>query len=130
MKDLERFEVREGYAHFRPIGRVTWRSAITLFEQAMAACNENQVTKVIVDTKLLTHQPLTLADRYFLGEALARLWDRSIKLCVVARSDQIDPDRFGWRVAHNRGLDFGLFEDETEAMQWLFELCATTGESA
>jgi hypothetical protein len=121
MNDLEHFEICEGYASFRPVGRVTWKTALELFEQAMGACSENCVTRLLVSTALLTHTPLTLAERYFLGEGLARRWDRSIRLSVVARADQIDPDRFGWRVARNRGLDFGLYEIEAEAIRWLFE---------
>src|SRR5215510_961525 len=119
--DLEHFDIRDGYAYFRPVGTVTWQTVLTLFEKAMVVCSENRLQRLLISTELLTHKPLTLAERYFLGEGLARRWDRSIRLAIVARVDQLDPDRFGWRVARNRGFDFGLYDVEADATRWLLE---------
>jgi hypothetical protein len=117
---LEHFTARDGCGHFRPTGPVTVPGFPVLLELALAECRTAQLTRLLVDITMLTHPPVTVADRYTIGTELAATWDRSIKLAVVGRKDQIDPERFARLVARNRGLqNIEAFETEEDALLWL-----------
>ena len=117
------FDLNEGYASFRPVGPTTMEGFLLLLDQARRACQEQGLTKLLVNATRLSHRPLMTADWFQWGSGLAVLWDRNIRLAMVARTDQIDPDRFGALVAQNRGLHYGLFTNEEEALGWLLEVC-------
>jgi hypothetical protein len=101
------------------MGEMSWRSMVSLMAQAMAECQAAQVTKLLVDISETSQVPLTAADRFELSTALAETWDRSIRIAVVARPDQMDKDRFGELVARNRGLVVKGWTSEEEALAWL-----------
>ena len=117
--DLQGFELREGYACFRPWGPITPEAYPELLKKAMLACQEHQVTRLLVDVRLLTHRPITDIDRFHIADTLAAFWDRRIKLATVGRTDQIGPERFGILVAKNRGLYAWDCTSESEALNLL-----------
>jgi hypothetical protein len=122
MASLEQFEVNEGYAAFRPEGPTTLPAGVlALLAQAMAACHEEGVTRLLFDARQLTHTPVTTVERFGFGNDLAAFWDRSVKLVLLARPDQIDSERFSLLVAANRGLPIGVHESEAEALSHLLE---------
>ena len=119
MVSLEHFELHTGYATFRPEGPSTVRGFLSLLAQAMEACHENGVTRLLVDGRNLTHTPFNTVERFELGSGLAAFWDRAIKLAIVGRPDQIDPEQFSRFVAENRGLPHTIHESEAEALSHL-----------
>ncbi|MGE0455911.1 MAG: hypothetical protein AB7O37_19520 [Vicinamibacteria bacterium] len=119
MVALEAFEVKDGYAVFRPAGPTTVEQLLVMLEQAMKACQDAGVARLLVNVSRLRHPDLTTSDRFHLGDRMAAFWDRRIRLAVVPREDQIDPERFGAFVAQNRGLRVGPHADEAAALSWL-----------
>jgi hypothetical protein len=114
------------HAVWRPVGESTWPAFVEqLLRAVMPACRERLTLRLLVDLTGLQHPPLSVADRYGAAEMLAGEWDRTIRLAVVGRSDQIDPARFGVLVAVNRGLTLRAALDEVEALEWL--LSSLTG---
>jgi hypothetical protein len=111
--------IEDGYARFSPTGFVTHLSLVGLLERAMIECQSRGQTRLLADLRALEHPPLSAVDRYELATAAADMWDRSILLVVLVRSDQLDPERFGQRVAGNRGLFFESFTDEASAKAWI-----------
>ena len=118
-KKASLISVEDGYARFAPTGFVTHLSIVGLIERAMIECQERGQTRLLVDLRATEHAPLSGVDRYELGAALADVWDRSLLLALVVRPDQLDPERFGQRVAHNRGLFYGQFTELPLAQDWL-----------
>jgi hypothetical protein len=116
---LEHFELNKGYAVFRPEGPTTVPAFLSLVAQAMEACLQNGVKRLLVDGRKLNHLPLTTVEWFELGSGVAAFWNRDIKLVMVGRPDQIDPERFGCFVAENRGLRVNAYASEAEALSHL-----------
>lgn len=116
---LEGFELKEGYAVFRPSGPTTVPEFLGLLEQAMQACQFAGTDRLLVNVTQLEHPPLSTTDRFTLGDGLAALWDRRIRLVFVPHAAQRDPQRFAAFVAENRGLRVGIHANEAAALSWL-----------
>ena len=112
-------EFKEDYAHFRPTGEFGPSSIVVPLRPAMQACLERGVRKILIDFTQLVHGPMSVMDRFDLGEGIAKFWDRSITIAVLARPDQLDPKRFAKVVAANRGLQVEVFTEEAEAIRGL-----------
>jgi hypothetical protein len=119
MASLEHFEVNEGYATFRPEGPITVADLLSLWQEALKVCRENAVTRLLIDHRKTTHASLTTVDRFRFSEGLAAFWDREIRLVLLCRPDQIDPERIGVVVAANRGLQVSVVDSEAEALRHL-----------
>src|SRR5258708_351253 len=96
---LQHFELNEGYATFRPEGPTTVPAFLSLVEQAMKACQESGVRRLLVDARGLSHTRLAAVGFFELGSGLAAFWDPHIRLVMVGRPDQIDREQFGVFVA-------------------------------
>jgi hypothetical protein len=116
---LAGFELRTGYAFYQPEGATNVAGFLQLLEQAMAACRESGATRLLVDARALRHPFLGTHQLFELGSGLAAFWDRDIRLAMVGRSDQIDPERFGRLVAENRGLRYSAHTTEADALRAL-----------
>jgi hypothetical protein len=119
MDSLPDFEAKDGYAIFRPGGRTSVQSFLSLLEGAVGACQSHGVTKLLVDARKLDHPTLTTHQIFAFATGLATFWDRSIKLAMLSRPDQIDPEQFGRLVAGNRGLHFSSHLNEADALKAL-----------
>jgi hypothetical protein len=117
MGSLPGFEVKDAYALFRPSGRASVESFLALIESAVRACQSEGVTKMLLDARKLEHPPLTTHQIFAFATGLAAFWDRRIRLAIVSRPDQMDPERFGRLVAGNRGLHFSSHLDEADALR-------------
>jgi hypothetical protein len=113
------FEVYDGYACFRPSGQVTFHEAVGVIANAISEAVGQGIRCLLVDTINLRGFPHpTTSERYFMAEQWAAR-SRGLRLAVVARSEIIDPPRFGTMVARNRGLFAQVFDSEPEAIAWL-----------
>ncbi len=119
MDALQAFEVKDGHAVFRPAGPTTVEQVPVMLGQAMKACQDAGVSRLLVNVSQPRHPDLTTSDRFHLGDRMAAFWDRRIRLAIVAREDQIDPERFAAIVAQNRGLRVSPYADEAAALSWL-----------
>ena len=106
-------------AVFKPTGPASAERAASLLAEAMGECRRAGAAALLADLRGLTHTPLTSADLFTFGHELALSSDRTIKLALLVRQDQIDPEAFAQKVARNRGLFFERFTDESAAAEWL-----------
>lgn len=120
MNAPERFEMKAGYASFRPVAKTTLAEAIELVYRAILFSREQQIKRLFVDTTNLTgFGPPKIFERFFLGERLAAAAQGRLKLAMLARPEMIHPEHFGVLVARNRGLYADVFSSEAEALEWL-----------
>ncbi len=118
----ECFETGEGHAVHRPERNVSFHEAGELLSQAVVYCRENAIRRLLIDTTKLTgFGPIGTAERFAIGERLARAAMAAVKIAMVVRPELLDPAQFGITVARNRGLFSKAFTDESEAWKWLLD---------
>lgn len=120
MAELEHFRTLDGYAEYRPSGRVTLDQGVQLVTSAIAFARKQQVRRLLVVTAGLTGVvPPTLSARYLMMQTWATTAKGLVKVAVVTRPEMVDPQKFGVTVAANFGLTFNIFIAEEEALAWL-----------
>ena len=118
----ERFEIGEGHAIHRPEGNVSFHEAGEVLSQGIVYCRENGIRRLLLDTtKLSGFGPIGTAERFAIGETLARAAMAAVKVAMVVRPELLDPELFGITVARNRGLFSNAFPSESEALKWLLD---------
>jgi len=118
----EHLEIGEGHAIHRPEGNVSFLEALDLLSQAIVYCREHGIRRLLIDaTKLTGFGTLGTAERFAMGERLARDARAAVKVALVGREEVLDPSRFGMTVARNRGLFTKAFSSENEALAWLLD---------
>ena len=88
--------------------------------ELLKACIERKTRKVLVDFSGFVGT-WSLIDRYELGTAGARFAPHVSRVAVFSKADLIDREKFGVRVAQNRGLNIEIFDDREKAVLWLLE---------
>lgn len=93
----------------------------------LGVAREQQISKILINAKSLLTRPSTI-ERYYFAESLARENTRGIlnklppmQVALVALPSVIDPDKFGEKVARNRGLNALVTSSLEEALEWLGE---------
>lgn len=115
----EFFEIRQGYAYYRPVGQVSLDQATGLLVRALEYAMEQNIAKLLVNAAYLSMPFPTLSDRYFAVREWARVAGGCVRLSIVLAPEIIDPEGFGAVVAKNAGLAANLFTSEPEALKWL-----------
>ena len=115
----EFFEIRKGYAYYRPVGGASLEQATGLMIRALEYAIEQKIDKLLVNAANLVMPFPTLADRYFAVRAWAKVACGCVRLSIVLAPEIIDPQKFGAMVAQNAGLTANLFTSEAEAFEWL-----------
>ena len=89
------------------------------FELIAEHCGRANKNKLLLDFTN-THGGLSLAERYWLGDhAETFMFHNLIKVAVVVRPEQRDPQKFGERVARNRWVNACVFTTAYDAKEWL-----------
>jgi hypothetical protein len=116
------FQALGSYACYRPAGQVVLSEAIELISEAIAFARDHQIEKILVDSTQLTGfaVPNTSA-RFWMVERFVKAAKSVVKVALLARTEMIDPDRFGVTLARNLGLQTDVFESEAEALEWLLK---------
>ena len=113
-------EILEGYCRYRPRGEVSLVEAVGLVTRAIAFCRDQKIPKLLVDiTELGQFSTPTLVDRYLMAEEWAQESRGAVTMALVARPEHIHPERFGVKVASDRGLRGNVFTSERDALEWL-----------
>lgn len=115
----EFFEVRKGYAYFRPVGKVSLERATGLMVGALEYTMEQKIERLLVNAAKLEMPFPTLSDRYFAVREWAKVAGGCVRLSIVLAPEIIDPQGFGALVAKNAGLSANVFTSETKALEWL-----------
>jgi len=90
-------------------------------EALLAECTVRKQKLLLIDFTELDRQPVTTLERYKLGMSTHVFSGKLERIAVAARPDFIDPERFGERVARNRGVNIRVFDDLENARRWLLE---------
>ncbi len=108
------------YACYRPAGQVMLSEAIDLISMGIAYARDNQVEKILVDSTQLTgFGPLSTSARFWMAERFVSAAKSVVKVALLARTEMIDPERFGVTVAQNLGMQANVFDSEADALEWL-----------
>ena len=126
---MRNFEIKTGYAVFRPTGQVSIGQAVQLITEAIDFARSLNVNKLLVDiTNLVGFEPPGLILRYFLIQEWARAAGKMVCLALVTRPEImdtkiVDPRKIGTTVAAEIGFTADIFTDEQDALEWLEGRC-------
>jgi hypothetical protein len=116
----EQLEVTERYCRLRVRGVVPLVEAVERVTHAIAFCRDQNIPKLLVDVTHLAQLPaLTLLDRFLMVEDWAHEAKGIVIVAMVARPEHIHPEKFGVKLAADKGLRSDVFTSEHEARQWL-----------
>ena len=123
MTQSDHFEFIDGIAVFRPVGRHPLQHLVELVRKALALACEQRISKLlVVTTGVAGFRNPGLAARHSMAREWASAANGQVSIAMVARSEFIEPNKFGVTVAMNFGLVGDVFETEEEAMAWLRSL--------
>ena len=108
------------YLAVRVTGEGTADEAWQQYESIAEHCNRANKNKLLLDYTG-AHAGISLWDRYFLGEKAQIFRDHRIKVAVVDRPDQRDPQKFAEIVARNRWVNGRGFPNTEDALEWLLK---------
>jgi hypothetical protein len=129
MNKPEHFELRNGYAYYRPVGEMPLAEAIELVRLALVYCTEQGLPCLLVNCTALTGlgEP-SMADRFFMATKWASVAANKVTVAMVLTPALMHPQKFGVMVARNRGVKGDAFLSEAEAEAWL--LASRVAETA
>lgn len=110
----------DAYARCVYSGSIELPYFIELGKEIRKFSDKNKIYLFLLDLTKASGD-LSLLDRYFLGEQAVAILGFKIKLSILAREDQMYPDKFGVRVARSRGAEVNVFTNLEEAEQWLLD---------
>jgi hypothetical protein len=114
------FEVVDGVAHFRLAGPWGFRQAVQAASAAITRARGLGLARLlIVTTQASGFTPPSVFERHAMARELSVASGSRITVAMVVPAAFIDPERFGVVAAANFGLHLHVFEDETEALEWL-----------
>jgi hypothetical protein len=116
----ESFEQIGTRGFYRPIAAVTFEQAIEMVAHSMRHARERGLADLLVNSHGLTGfpTPSTFA-RYSLAVKWAEAAGGALRVALVTRAENVDPQKIGVLMAQNRGVNGDVFTNETEALAWL-----------
>lgn len=116
----ELLENTAGISRFCPTGERTLLEAEALIADAISACRDRGIERLLVDATGMTGVPIpTLVERFLIAEEWAQASGGAVIVALVVRAEYIHPRKFGVSVATDRGMVTDVFTSETEALRWL-----------
>lgn len=120
MNIVDKLELRDGIASYRPHGPSSLTAAVDLIALAIGRCRDREIGKLLVNATGLSGIAVpSLVDRFLAVEEWASAADGVVIVALVAHTEHIDPNRFGVKVAAHFGLICDVFTAEAEALAWL-----------
>jgi hypothetical protein len=110
------YENRGGYLFVKITEPYSLKVALSLLHEFADICRRDNWEKVLVDG-LILEGPISIWDRYQLGEEYIRVIGTQIKVALVANRDLIDLTIEN--VVVNRRGRFKVFHDMESALKWL-----------
>lgn len=114
-------EKQKDILYVKTEGERTFKTLVTITEQIMEACRENDACLVLVDVRAMGSK-LSIWEMFKLvTSCFARVRNRRVlrKAAIVDREDARPRYKFFETVADNRGYNLRIFEDSDEALSWL-----------
>ena len=120
MSDLPGFKTFPDHAEYRPVAELSRHEAFQWITAAINHARETQQQNLLLDiTGLTGFESPGLGQRFFYIEEWARAARAYVRVAFVARSEMIDPHKFGITVAANNNLTADIFTSGEEALAWL-----------
>ena len=129
---IDHFSHAAGLAVFRPVGEYSLVSLVDEVNGAIAQCRELRICRLLVVTHGVTGvSPPTLVDRFLAVEDWAQAAKGQVVVGLAITAANIDPQRFGVKLAASFGLTADVFATEAEALAWVAsEAAAAAGGGA
>ena len=89
-----------------------------VFREHLEQCSRERLSGLIFDVRDVEVR-MEMVDRYDLGKSLARAQNGAVRIVVLARPEQVSPERFFEQVTVNRGVPLRVLDEEVEAFAWL-----------
>ena len=88
--------------------------------EVITYAREQGIRKLLIDaTKWTGHAIPDTLERYQWTAAFAEASQSAVKVAMVLVPEMIDPEKFGVKVARNRGMLVDVFDCEKQALAWL-----------
>ena len=117
--DIE-YTAGEVYLEVRVSGDFRLERFKRQIETILQTAKDRGLGKILVDvTRMVRFESLNTTDRFEMSSHAARLAGTSVAIAMLGKPVQLDRERFGERVAQNRGLNVRVFVDEAAAVAWL-----------
>ena len=110
------FENRGSYLFVKITEPYSLKLAFSILREIADVCNRDHLEKALIDM-LAFEGPISIWDRYQIGEEYIRVIGSKIKVAVVARRDLIDLTMEN--VVVNRGGRAKAFQEIEPALKWL-----------
>ncbi|HZF15002.1 MAG TPA: hypothetical protein VE046_03570 [Steroidobacteraceae bacterium] len=118
---MTQLETCEGYCVFRPTGAVALEEATRIMVEAITQCRDQQVRRLLVDSRQLSIGTINQVDRYYFVDQWARAASGVVKVAMLVRATDLDPQQFARTVGANRGFSISAFAAEADAIAWLLD---------
>ena len=122
MRKLDHFELKKGYAVFRPVGEFSFDEMAHLISRAVVRCRRQKIGKLlIVSTGASGFHLAGIGEQYNFAEQIATDAASLVKIAHVANPKWVHSKDFRVTVAGNRGLELENFTAEAAALEWLLQ---------
>ena len=122
-----------GLLHVVATGEFSLEEAKRTFLEMLEAARKHQVEKIFFDGRKIVGEP-EIMERFFYGkfaaQSVKKFADRGTQFAYVLLEPVLDPERFGEKVARNRGMFVKTFDNVEEAMAWLETASGKTDKGA
>jgi len=119
MKSQLAIERKENFLYYTLSGEYDKNDFLSYPGKVAATCEKEQIFNVLINALKVNGTNLPTMDRYFLGEAIAKLLGPKIKLAIVWPGEHIN--KFTENVAVNRGTQLLIVGDFETAKKWLLK---------
>jgi hypothetical protein len=120
----EFLSLKDRIAVFAPAVDVPLEKAVAMISDAIVFCRENGITGLLIDARELWGFPHpTVVDRYWFIRKWAEDSQHKVLISMISRPEMIDPEQIGITIAANAGLTANVFDNETDAREWLVANC-------
>ena len=118
-----KLDVKQNYIHVTVSGTFSLGGYKTIFDTTLSECIKNNKSIILFDLRTARGEP-SVFERYDLAVYFAEVSREhpitfKVKVALAGYPPLIDPDRFGEKVAQNRGVNVKVTTDYFEAIKWL-----------
>ncbi len=116
----EFFSLEDNFARYAPEGDVSLETAVDMISRVIEHARANDIPGILVDVRRLHGFPHpSVVDRFWFVREWATRSSGRVVLAMVQRPEMIDKDQIGVTMASNAGLTANVFDNESDARDWL-----------
>lgn len=123
LSNLSNFEVKKGYAVFRPAGQISVEQSVALVKEVIKFARSLKVRKLLVDiTNLTGFEPPGIELQRFLITEWARVAEGDVCVALVTKPEMAECEDEPLRmtsIAGEIGFTADVFTAERDAVDWL-----------